>query len=55
MKKMMPRDDEENINEDKKEMKDETPKEEGAEEETIEAVLELFDQLTPLIEKLRSK
>ncbi len=47
--------DEEGGDEDKDEMKAETPKEEGAEHETIEAVLELFDQLTPLIEKLRTK
>lgn len=47
--------DEEGGDDEKKEMKPETPKEEGAEHETIEAVLELFDQLTPLIEKLRTK
>lgn len=47
--------DDEGGDEDKGEMKPETPKEEGAETETIEAVLELFDQLTPLIEKLRNK
>lgn len=47
--------DEEGGDEDKDEMKPETPKEEGDEHETIEAVLELFDQLSPLIEKLRTK
>lgn len=47
--------DEEGGDEEKKEMKQETPKEEGDEHETIEAVLELFDQLAPLIEKLRTK
>lgn len=31
----------------------ESESEEGSEEETIEKVLDLFDQLTPLIEKLR--
>lgn len=50
----MPRN-EEGRDEDKKEMKPETPKEEGDENETIEAVLDLFDQMTPLIEKLRNK
>ena len=31
------------------------PKEEGDQWETIEQVLELFDQITPLIEKLRNR
>jgi len=41
--------------EDDKEMKPETPEGEKSEEEAIEEILELFDQLTPLIEKLRNR
>ena len=41
--------------EDAPEKKPESDKEEGNEEETIEQVLELFDQITPLIEKLRNR
>lgn len=36
------------------EIKEESPKEEKYEEETIEEIIELYDQLTPLIEKLRN-
>lgn len=47
--------DKENMDEENKEKKPESDKEEGDEEETIEQVLELFDQLTPLVEKLRNR
>lgn len=36
-----------------KEKKPESDKEEGVEEETIEQIIELYDQITPLIDKLR--
>lgn len=41
--------------EEKDEEKPETPEGEKNEEEAIEEILELFDQLTPLIEKLRNR
>jgi hypothetical protein len=49
------RPEEENPDEDKKEKTSESPDEEKGEEEAIEEILELFDQLTPLIEKLRNR
>lgn len=49
------RPEEENKEEENKEKKPESDKEEGNEEEAIEEILELFDQLTPLIEKLRNR
>ena len=50
-----PPQDEEGGDDENKEKKPESDKEEGNEEETIEQVLELFDQLTPLVEKLRNR
>lgn len=49
------KEEEENPNEDEKEKKPESPEGEKSEEEAIEEILELFDQLTPLIEKLRNR
>lgn len=46
---------EEGGDDEKKEMKPESDKDEGNEEEAIEEILDLFDQLTPLIEKLRNR
>lgn len=45
--------DDEGGDEDKGEMKPESDKEEGQENETIEQIVAIYDQLTPLIEKLR--
>lgn len=45
--------DDENKGDEDKEKKPESEKEEGVEEETIEQIIEIYDQLTPLIDKLR--
>ena len=45
--------DEEGGNENKEEKKPESDKEEGQENETIEQIVQIYDQLTPLIDKLR--
>lgn len=47
--------DDEGKGDEDKEKKPESDEDEGKEEETIEQIIEIYDQLTPLIDKLRNK